>query len=88
MYMNRLRYDDFLNLFKSLGHQIIEVQSRKDRESRDLLRNGGLHLNERFTSKSEYVLATTEAWIISQKNNQQCSAPESRIPANRIKRNY
>jgi len=69
MYMNRLRHDDYLNLFKSLGHQVIEIKSRKDRESRDLLISGGLHLDERFRSKSEDVLATTEAWIVSQKNN-------------------
>jgi hypothetical protein len=28
MYMNRLRHDDFLDLFKSFGQKIIEVERR------------------------------------------------------------
>jgi SAM-dependent methyltransferase len=67
MYMNRLRHDDFINLFKSAGHHIIKAQSNTDDYSQALLRNGKLQIHERFKSKSENVLAITEAWIISSK---------------------
>ena len=68
MYMNRLRHDDFISLFESVGHHIIEAQPNKDNRSQELLRNGCLQLHERFKSKSEDVLAITGAWIISSKN--------------------
>ena len=66
--MNRLRHDDFANLFESVGHFILEVQPDVDQRSLELLRSGNLHLDERFSSKPEEVLATTGAWIITQKN--------------------
>lgn len=68
MYMNRLRHDDFISLFESVGQSIIEAQPTIDQRSHELLRSGSLQLNERFSSKSEDVLAITGAWIISQKN--------------------
>lgn len=69
MYMNRLRHDDFISLFESVGHHIMEIQPHTDQRSQELLRNGSLQLDERFSSKSEDVLAITDAWIISQKNS-------------------
>jgi len=68
MYMNRLRHDDFIGLFESVVHRIVEAQPNIDKRSQDLLRSGNLHLNERFSSKPEEVLAITGAWIITQKN--------------------
>jgi hypothetical protein len=71
MYMNRLRHDDFINLFEGVGHTIVEAQPSIDQRSRELLRNGSLKLNRRFSSKSEDVLAMTGAWIISRKDSSQ-----------------
>jgi SAM-dependent methyltransferase len=71
MYMNRLRHDDFINLFEGVGHTIVQAQPSVDQRSRELLRNGSLKLNRRFSSKSEDVLAMTGAWIISRKNSSQ-----------------
>ena len=71
MYMNRLRHDDFINLFESVGHQIIVDQPYTDKRSQRLMRNGSLQLNKRFKSKSVDVLTITEAWIISSKNSYQ-----------------
>jgi hypothetical protein len=68
MYMNRLRHDDFISLFESIGHRIVEAQPNVDQRSQELLRSGSLQLNERFSSKSKDVLAITGAWIMSQKN--------------------
>ncbi|MEA3458136.1 MAG: methyltransferase domain-containing protein [Candidatus Thermoplasmatota archaeon] len=62
MYMNRLRHDDFISLFKSVGHHIMECQPNTDQRLQKSLRNGSLQLDNRFSSKSEDVLAITGAW--------------------------
>jgi hypothetical protein len=67
MYMNRLRHDDFLKIYESVGQYIIEAQPNTDPKIYEILRNGSLRLNERFSSKSQDVLAITWAWIVSQK---------------------
>jgi SAM-dependent methyltransferase len=66
MYMNRLRHDDFISLFEFAGHRIVEAQPNIDQRLQGILRNGNLHLNERFSSKPEEVLAITGAWMITQ----------------------
>lgn len=67
MYMNRLRHDDFITLFESVGHRIVEAEPDLDQRSRDLLIRRDLPLNERFRSKREDVLAIRGAWMITQK---------------------
>lgn len=68
MYMNRLRHDDFLALFESVGQQIIAVETSIDQRSEDLLQTKALNLNGRFSSKTKEVLAISRAWILTQKN--------------------
>jgi SAM-dependent methyltransferase len=65
MYMNRLRHDDFLELFQAVGHQLLEAQPDVDRRSQELLANGVIRLDERFRSKPREVLAIRAAWLIS-----------------------
>lgn len=67
MYMNRLRHDDFMDLFRSLGHQILEAQPDVDRRSQDLLARGVIKLDERFRSKPQDVLSIRSAWLISRR---------------------
>jgi hypothetical protein len=67
MFMNRLRHDDFISLFESAGHRIVEAEPNIDQRSLELLRNRMLHLNERFKSKPAEVLAISGAWMITQK---------------------
>jgi hypothetical protein len=67
MYMNRLRHDDYLMIFQSAGHSIIVDQPEIDPPSLRALMDGGLKIDERFSSKSSVVLAVTGAWIISKK---------------------
>jgi SAM-dependent methyltransferase len=67
MYMNRLRHDDFLALFESVGHNIVEAEPNVDARSEELLRTGGVKLNERFHSKSKDDLAISGAWIVTEK---------------------
>lgn len=66
MYMNRLRHDDFLTMFESVGHRIVLNIPDVDERSLDLLRFGSLQLNERFKSKSVDVLSIRSSWIVSQ----------------------
>ena len=66
--MNRLRHDDFLTMFESVGHRIVLNIPDVDERSLDLLRFGSLQLNERFKSKSVDVLSIRSSWIVSQPN--------------------
>lgn len=65
MYMNRLRHDDFINLFQSAGHHILEAQPSIDQPSQELLHGRILSLNERFKAKSDEILSISGSWIIS-----------------------
>lgn len=67
MYMNRLRHDDFLELFESAGHRILTNEASKDNHSLELLSQGTLPLNERFKNKSEEILSITDSWLVTQK---------------------
>lgn len=67
MYMNRLRHDDFLELFESAGHRILTNEASKDNHSIELLSQGTLPLNERFKNKSEEILSITDSWLVTQK---------------------
>jgi len=68
MYMNRLRHDDFLALFESVGQKIVKVEPFIDRRSEKLLKTKALSLNGRFSSKTQEVLAISGAWILTEKN--------------------
>lgn len=69
MYMNRLRHDDFLNLYASVGHKILYAQPETDPQLYELLSDEDFQLNKRFSSKSKDVLSITGAWIVSQNNS-------------------
>jgi SAM-dependent methyltransferase len=68
MYMNRLRHDDFINLFKSNGHEFIEVQTIENQRSKELLESGRFELDEQFKSKTIDVLSITGSWFLSKCN--------------------
>jgi len=67
MYMNRLRHDDFISLFKSVGHIIIADEVDKDENLLKLLQEGKIKLDNEFNKKSRDILSITAAWIISKK---------------------
>ncbi|MCH8495124.1 MAG: class I SAM-dependent methyltransferase [Balneolales bacterium] len=67
MYMNRLRHDDFLALFESIGQQVVASEPDIDKRSEKLLKTNGLSLNERFSLKSEEILAIRGAWMVTKK---------------------
>ncbi len=66
-YTNRLRVDDFEDLFRKSSHRILSIDSDKDPSVPELLKNNVLRINERFKHKSEEVLATVSSWIVSEK---------------------
>ena len=67
MYINRLRIDDFINLYQSLNHKIISIESVKEKNILDLLEKNSLVINKKFKNKSKDVLSTTSSWIVTEK---------------------
>ena len=67
MYMNRLRHDDFIVLFESAGHRILDSEPDVCQQLQKLLKRGDQPLHSRFSSKPEEVLATTGSWMVTQK---------------------
>lgn len=65
MYMNRLRHDDFIELFESSGHQLIDMYPYIDNDIQDVLYNKNFHLDSRFKYKSEEVLTIVGSWMSS-----------------------
>jgi len=68
MYMNRARHDDFIELFKSVGHDFVETVTYKDRNIQELLHGGALILDDRFNKKEDEILSITSAWFITKKS--------------------
>lgn len=67
MYMNRLRHDDFVDLFKRAAHRILKTEPYVDPRSRELLESGRLRVDEAFGKKSNDILSVSSSWIISAK---------------------
>jgi len=65
MYMNRLRHDDYLNLFENAGHKILKVNPTFDKRSADLLKSGEIKPDTRFSKKHPDILQIKEALIAS-----------------------
>jgi SAM-dependent methyltransferase len=66
MYMNRLRHDDLLTLFRLSGVQVLSTTLFKDEQVLQILREGRLRLDERFEGKTWDVLAVVGGWVIAQ----------------------
>jgi hypothetical protein len=66
MYMNRLRHDDFVRLFREAGHRLLKVEPQMDPQSYDIVRSGRFRIDTRFRGKPDEVLSTINSLIISQ----------------------
>lgn len=64
MYMNRLQIDDFQELFKHSGQEVLSVVSKPDQEVLRQLHTSTLPLNTRFASKSKTTLATLTSLFV------------------------
>ncbi|MGB5636835.1 MAG: hypothetical protein WBM86_29195, partial [Waterburya sp.] len=67
MYMNRLRHDDFIDLFESVKHDIVEAQTSISERAQQLLQNNEIQLDQQFQTKSKETLSIGSSWIISRK---------------------
>ena len=65
MYMNRMRHDDFLELFEECGHELLLNNPYTNEVCLEQLSNNNLKPDTRFTSKSAEILSITSSWIIS-----------------------
>jgi hypothetical protein len=65
MYMNRLRVDDFLDLYEQAGQEILSLESYENDEVSRLLKSNGFSVDKRFSGKTPKVLATTGSWVVS-----------------------
>ena len=66
-YVNRLRHDDYINLFETVGHQIIETEKNNDAYIKELLETGKLRVDKKFQAKQNDILAIMSSWFITQK---------------------
>jgi hypothetical protein len=69
MYMNRLRHDDFLSLFDSVGLRILGVEIHRDSRSEEILGEKDFCLNVKFSSKPKEILNIIGSWIIVKKSH-------------------
>ncbi|NOR44514.1 MAG: methyltransferase domain-containing protein [Candidatus Delongbacteria bacterium] len=67
MYMNRLRHDDYINLFRSEGHNILAENTEIDQNSKEILKSKRLKLDEQFKEKLLETLSIRGAMIVSRK---------------------
>lgn len=65
MYMNRLRHDDFIELFHNANHKILLEETVVDKKALELLHSGLLILNNQFATKSNEVNSIASSWIVS-----------------------
>lgn len=69
MYMNRLRHDDFLNLFKLVNHELLAVETYLDERSLKVINNGTLEVVSPFNMKPDEIICILNAWIVSTKKD-------------------
>lgn len=65
MYMNRLLHDDYAELFRSLGQQVLAAHPRSDARTAQALGSGALRPHARFAGKPAEVLAIKDAWYVA-----------------------
>jgi hypothetical protein len=67
MYMNRARHDDFVELFKEVKHNFVEIEPHKNNEVIDILNDKCFVLDDKFKSKSKEILSITTALFLTKK---------------------
>jgi hypothetical protein len=68
MYMNRMRYDDFLELFNSVGHEILSDHTTIDEHAISLIHSEDIILNNRFLKKDvRHVCSLSSSFVTRKK---------------------
>jgi hypothetical protein len=68
MRMNRLRIDDYQELFRQSGQTVLSIESKIDPRALKVLQDGSLTVDGRFRGKSPEAMATVASWIVSEKS--------------------
>lgn len=68
MYMNRMRHDDFIGLFNSIGQKIVFQEARIDSQADKLLNDSGIMLDKKFKDKPQKILNIIDSWWITELN--------------------
>ncbi|MCL1947928.1 MAG: hypothetical protein FWF51_12390 [Chitinivibrionia bacterium] len=66
-WQNRARHDDFIELFKSVGHDFVEIKTNEDETAKEILENGKIKPDEKFKNKSKEILSIEAGWFITKK---------------------
>jgi ubiquinone/menaquinone biosynthesis C-methylase UbiE len=69
-YVNRLRHDDFISLFKKARHEFLFIEPRKSQYVHELLDQSKIQLNEQFKFKGTDILSITSSLFITRKITQ------------------
>jgi hypothetical protein len=64
MYMNRLRHDDFLEIFSDLNFDILETQPSYSSDIKRILEFKEIVLDQKFSSKATDMLSITGSWFV------------------------
>jgi SAM-dependent methyltransferase len=67
MYTNRARHDDFVELFKAVGHDFLEIEPHFSKAAEEILRNNEIVLDTRFKNKSNEILSVTNSLFVTRK---------------------
>jgi len=67
MYMNRMRCDDFLELFNSAGHEILSDHTTIDEYAISLIHSGDVILNDRFLKKDVRHVCSLSSNFVTRK---------------------
>jgi SAM-dependent methyltransferase len=64
-YVNRMRHEDFLDLFAELGHEIIYMEAPQDESIKKLLDGGRIKLDKKYQARSKDMLSIMGAWFVT-----------------------
>jgi SAM-dependent methyltransferase len=67
LYANRLRHDDFMELFSKAGYEFLKIKTFKNKDAEEALKNGRVELEKRFQGKDRETLSITQAWFAARK---------------------
>jgi hypothetical protein len=67
MYMNRARHDEFIELFKTVGHEFLEIDPNINKMAQRILENKELVLDDKFKNKTKEILSITSSMFITKK---------------------
>lgn len=65
--MNRLRHDNFVNLFQDFNHHILINEPTKNDNLLLLIESSNFVLSKEFKHRPKDIIATKSAWFISKK---------------------